>query len=103
MLHFKVLDEALETAAFVTCSFMEENSTNKIICDSSSCFLSGVERSSISKRLEMYYIHRESNPCFPLYGVCLYLGVSVMRFHCSYIYKSLLTQFIHVHVHVHTL
>ena len=30
----------------------------------------------------MYYFYRESNPCFvncPLYGVCPYLGVSVMR------------------------
>ena len=73
---------------------MEENSTNKIIWDWSSCLLSRVERSSVSRRLEMYYFHRESNPCFPLYGVCPYLGVSVMRFHC----KSLLTEYIHVHV-----
>ena len=49
--------------------------------------LSGVERLSISRRLKIYYFHRESNQCFLnclLYGVCLYLGVSIMRgFFCS--------------------
>ena len=61
---------------------MREFCTNKIIWDSSPCLLSGVERLSVSRRLEVYYFCTESNLCFVnclLYGVCPYLGVSVMR------------------------
>ena len=47
----------------------------KINWDSSPCPLSRAERLSVSRRF------RESNPCFvtySLYGVCPYLGGSVM-------------------------